>query len=157
MVCEKCKNKKPTVFFTDGGGANHSLCAACATLQGESTFEYLDDSAPELLFSPRSALCVRSLFSPMLSSAPTSDQVCGTCKRRYGDIASSGEFGCPECAGLLCAPECNPKMPRRISLADKRRRELNELRERLDGCVKREDYEAAAELRDRIRELENAI
>jgi len=36
-----------------------------------------------------------------------------------------------------------------------RRRELNALREQLNNAIKAEEYEKAAELRDKIRELEN--
>ena len=35
MNCEKCKQRKATLFFSDEGGRRHALCAACGALLGK--------------------------------------------------------------------------------------------------------------------------
>ena len=157
MLCEKCKTKKPTVFFSDSGGLNHSLCAACAALHAENTFEYFSDTSPELLFTPRPSLADRTLLSTRLPIHTSGSGSCRLCKKSLADVGGSGEFGCPECAGLLLSPERTPKMPRRITLASQRKNEILEIRGKLEDCIRREEFESAAKLRDRLRELERAV
>ena len=148
MLCEKCKNKKSTVFFTDAGGANHSLCAYCA-----SSFNHAqpitDERVPEVIFSPESLIV--SNVSLKLPLPAEIGSVCDICK-------SSGEIGCISCAEKRLKDSVNRshRMPRRIRIEKERLQNIAELKKRLDKSLSHEDYEGAASLRDQIRKLQAA-
>ena len=155
MLCEKCKNKKPTVFFTDTGGTNHSLCASCASsFNNISTVS--DDTPTDVLFSPESCIIHKPLLPVCISILKDKDFVCDVCKTTYNQIMSSGEFGCPICARSILESNftLSRKMPRRIRSEKERSRNIRELQRRLDESLSREDYEGAVTLRDQIRKLQ---
>ena len=146
MLCEKCKNKKPTVFFTDAGGINHSLCAVCASGFNHAQ-AVTEDSTPEIIFSPYSLMLSNlSLKVPL----PTNQGlICEACK-------TSGEIRCVSCAEkILRERTSSPKrMPRRVRVERERMQSIDELKKRLEHSLAHEDYESAASLRDQIRKLQ---
>jgi protein arginine kinase activator len=97
-----------------------------------------------------------------------SQHACPNCGIKFVDFRNSGRLGCPNDYSsfredLLPLLEnihgetrhCG-KTPRRYPQAKKTEAELTQLRNRLKQAVTREDYEEAARLRDKIRQLEEA-
>ena len=88
---------------------------------------------------------------------------------RRGDFRKTGRLGCPECYAyfaeglepLLGAVQRGSqhvgKIPARESVRVKKTAEVAGLRKALDRAVADEEYEKAAELRDRIRSCEQAM
>lgn len=157
MLCEKCKNKKPTVFFTDTGGLNHSLCASCASLFTQASVSISStEPSPELIFVPRDCISSGTLISPQ---APVADNVkCGACGATYSDTSSFGRFFCPECAAYIMKNDMprQKRIPRRIKLMREKQQNIAGLKKMLENSISREDYEKAASIRDKIRKLESA-
>ncbi len=157
MLCEKCKNKKPTVFFTDTGGTNHSLCAYCASSFNNSP-SVSENTETDVLFTPESCIIHKSIISsnPLLFS--DKNFVCEACRTTSEQMALSGEFGCPVCAKALLEKStlCANKIPRRIRTEKERTRSISELQRRLSEALSQENYEGAASLRDQIRKLQAA-
>lgn len=123
MLCEKCKNKKPTVFFTDADGKNRSLCAACAAASPCAVSADGGNISCSISFLPRPSVSPCAL-PPPCPVIPDSE-----------------------------SPEAHIRMPRRIrcelELADK----LAELRSSLEYSIRHEEFEKAAQLRDKIKKL----
>ncbi len=155
MHCEKCKNKKPTVFFTDTGGINHSLCAFCAS-SFNNVSAVSDDTPTDVLFSPESCIIHKPILSSRISAFADKSFMCEVCKSTYDQISSSGEFGCPVCARSILETNSlsKNKMPRRIRTEKERSHNIRELQRKLDESLSREDYEGAVTLRDQIRKLQ---
>lgn len=155
MLCEKCKNKKPTVFFTDTGGINHSLCAFCAS-SFNNVSAVSDDVPTDVLFSPESRIIHKPVLQSRISNFGDKGFICEACKSTYEQIISSGEFGCPVCARSILEKSSSSahKMPRRIRTEKERARNIRDLQRRLDESLSREDYEGAVTLRDQIRKLQ---
>ncbi len=157
MLCEKCKNKKPTVFFTDTGGVNHSLCAFCASSFNSSP-SVTENPTTDVLFTPESCI----IHKPMLTTHTTlfadKNFVCEACRTSSEQMMLSGEFGCPVCAkALLENSSLNTnKIPRRIRIEKERSRSISELQKRLGEALSQENYESAVSLRDQIRKLQSA-
>lgn len=153
MLCEKCKNKQSTVFFTDTGGTNHSLCALCASSFNPPAGE---DNTPEVMFVPKTYMNISShIISPM-PSCPEDRLVCSFCSSSYEEMKSTGEFGCTQCAVVLL--DMNSKghrMPGRVRAQIKNKEEISLLRQRLTEMLKSEDYEGAVSVRDKIRKIES--
>ena len=97
-----------------------------------------------------------------------SQHACPHCGIKFVDFRNSGRLGCPhdyesfreDLMPLLEnihgeVKHCG-KTPRRYPQAKKTEAELTQLRTRLKQAVTREDYEGAARLRDRIKQVEEA-
>ncbi len=153
MLCEKCKNKKSTVFFTDSGGINHSLCAACASAHSSVA---ATNGTPEMLFLPESCINAAPHTPCELYFDISADKVCECCKTSYEEIKMSGQSGCPVCAAdiLLLISE-KRRIPYQIRRKTDRHKEIVALREKLTRALACEDYEGAVQIRDKIRKLES--
>ncbi|MCS7233014.1 MAG: UvrB/UvrC motif-containing protein [Synergistetes bacterium] len=165
MVCQNCKMKEATVNITRFiGGKKEELhfCKECAEkLLGGGDLLSFDFSLPDLL---------GTLLKP--SSLPLWDESrhhtlkCPKCGLSYEGFQEIGKLGCSECYGtfksklvpLLRRIHGNTrhggKIPLRANEELARLKELEKLREELNEAIKREEYEKAAEIRDKIREIE---
>ena len=171
MNCEKCKNKKATLFFADDGGGRHALCAVCGAGYGRSVNvtggEHTDPPHTEKKVLPDptlTALCQLEGETFISSASDGKSKVCRTCGISAEEVKDFGRLGCPECYSTFCdlllpTPPSSDRpdgtrMPsaRRIRLD--RERMLIELRAELRRAVESESFELAAKLRDRIRELD---
>lgn len=126
MLCEKCKNKKPTVFFTDSDGKNRSLCASCASAYPQAVDTENSEISCPAIFLPRPSLSSCSLPAPCPS------------------VQHDGGEG------------MQARMPRRIRDGLELANRLSELRSSLEYSVKHEEYEKAAQIRDKIKKLSQA-
>jgi protein arginine kinase activator len=99
--------------------------------------------------------------------APPSGPACQACGLTYLEFRNQGRFGCPHDYDAFKA-ELLPllesihgdvrhagKTPRRLPRSQGAQVELTTLRRRLQQLVTEENYEEAARVRDRIKELEN--
>ena len=93
-------------------------------------------------------------------------KTCANCGMTYDDFRRVGRLGCAECyttykrslASLLKrihgAPHHVGKAPARLLKAPAAKMELGELKRRLERAIEMEEFEEAARLRDRVREME---
>lgn len=174
MNCEKCKNKKATLFYADEQGQRHALCPSC----GERQSKLLDLSSrqtekveekPET-YHPEPQLSTFAeegeTFSVLIRKAGNQQAVCKGCGMSAEQLSSTGELGCPECYEAFSAllfptpspsiPTMNARMPSARRARLDRQKTLTELRVQLRRAVDGENFELAATLRDRIRGLENS-
>lgn len=164
-MCERCKKAQATFHLTniDRGGAKSErhLCDRCAGEEG-------------LLQSPKVAVDLDQLVQTFIAGSKTAGEevsqlVCEACGISYIEFRNQGLLGCPEDydnfkehLGRLIertqggAGTHVGKMPRSIGVQRKPTDDVRRLRRQLDDAVAAEDYERAAKLRDRIRELEGA-
>ena len=161
-LCEACGQNEPTVHLTEivkdeeGKDVKREmhLCEECAQKQGVGP-----------LLSPQSIL--GQLVDP--SKGTTEEDAgltCSHCGLTYGEFRQRGRLGCGSCYKLFKegltpllerihgSTQHLGKIPTREGSHLKRERELTELKRELTRVVQREEYEKAAEIRDRIRVLE---
>ena len=91
---------------------------------------------------------------------------CPLCGHSYSDFRKSGKLGCGECYNTFRAPlsvtlkqiHHNPlhkgKVPKTYDEKIRKKRELENLKAELSTAVKAEDYEEAAKIHRKIKELE---
>jgi len=123
----------------------------------------------DTLFKPEADFGFHSMLGgllgfPMRVSAPS--QTCPLCGSTLEDISRTGRLGCEQCYRTF-APALEPQLKRMYpnvahagnipasagsELAF--RRELEELKRQLKSAVGAQEYEKAAELRDRVKDLE---
>jgi protein arginine kinase activator len=149
MKCQQCP-KLATLQITEVHNENNfeefHLCDECAQ-------KYLYETSPK-----KKKLDARDLGA-------VDDKQCEQCGTRFVDFRNSGRLGCPhdylafqaELLPLLESIHSSTrhagKTPRRPSQRV-RTQELSRLRKDLQKAVVAEAYEDAAQLRDRIRQLE---
>lgn len=167
MKCQKCgANNANTHVKTiiNGEFKEYDLCSECAKKMGyTNVFGDMEDEFSNFL---------GSFFGNVLP-ARTQATRCEFCGSTYADIARSGHVGCANCYSVF-ADELYPSI-RRIHgntthcgkhsrLAEQTRKsnaaeetkeeKIKKLKAELDKAVKEQNFEHAAELRDKIKELE---
>lgn len=163
MLCQHCQKRVANVHFTqivNNNKVEMYLCEQCAKEKGKISFA--------------SPLNANDFFSGLMgyanaASSITSDiqsNVCEKCGMSYEEFQKVGKLGCSNCYtvyGDKLSPllkrihgsvEHHGKVPHRISEAVKATREVEKLKLELGKAIQEEEYEKAAQLRDRIKSLE---
>ena len=162
MLCDNCRERDAVIQvmqIVDKGPVRHNLCEKCAAEKGfETTVNTPKNSLVEFLLPAQKAL------------PATMAEVgrCPFCSATFRDFRASGRLGCARCyttfesslREVLRRVHGNHKhvgkryqSPQMRPVAESAGL-LSELRERLRRAVENEQFELAAELRDRIRVLE---
>lgn len=151
MKCQRCP-KQATLHITEvlphDKYEEHHLCEECAK-------KYLYPA-------------VAGKKAAAVDEDDPGGKVCDVCGIKFVEFRNTGRLGCPhdydafkpELIPLLESihgePRHHGKTPRRLPPGKAGQLELATLRRRLQQAVTDEDYEEAARLRDRIRQLEEA-
>jgi len=156
MKCDKCGKNEANFFYSsniNGNVTEKHLCSECAAEmeEGRHFFEGMDSMLEDMFSSIWGGrnLFARSFGSPfagMRLAMPTF--AFPHIEFRLDDGSASGTARTEETAG---------KTEHEESAADPelaKRREINMLREQMKTAADNEDFEKAAELRDKLRELE---
>lgn len=159
MLCQSCEKKQATTHIKtilNGELKEYRLCSECAKKLGYGPF--WSDAGFDLdkLFGS---------FMEGLDGSRTQKR-CQCCGSSFEDIAKSGKVGCAECYETFYE-ELLPsvrrihgrtshtgKLAHSAGTEVKIRNEIAKCRSELEQAIKDQEFEKAAELRDRIRELE---
>jgi protein arginine kinase activator len=150
MKCQRCP-KPATLHITE-------------VLPPDQFEEYhlCEDCAKKYLYTSGSKKAV----SKTTGTEELGDKVCEACGLKFVEFRNSGRLGCPhdydsfreELVPLLESihgeVKHQGKAPRRRPQTESGQQELGQLRRKLQQAVTEEDYETAARLRDRIKQLE---
>ena len=162
MICQECGKKPATLHFTkivNGEKTEFHICESCAREKGEG----IPGTANG--FSIHSLLSGLLDFEPAAGVKPQTPR-CDACGLTYAQFSKMGRFGCSECYSKF-GDKLDPilkrvhgntvhvgKVPKRTGGQIQMKREIEQLRRDLHDRIEREEFENAAKLRDRIRELE---
>lgn len=165
MICQECGKKPATLHFTkivNGEKTEFHICESCAREKGE------------MIPGTAGGFSIHNLLSGLLDfDPPTGGQRrqetpprCENCGLTYSQFSKLGRFGCSECYKYF-DERLDPlfkrvhgntvhtgKVPKRTGGKIQVRRELERLKKELVQRVEHEDFEAAAKIRDQIKELE---
>ena len=167
MLCQVCNKRPANVHVTkviNNVRTELHLCQQCARERGEL----------EVFAGPKFAFS--NLLAGLLQSDPAAGvpagipggarRACATCGLEYPEFMNTGFLGCSECYSQFL-PLLKPlvgrihgharhtgKVPARAGKAVRFRKELESLREQLRTMIEAEEYEKAALVRDKIRDLE---
>ena len=161
MICEACNQNVATVHLTEIVNKTKKelhLCEECARSKGVSVKSQF--SVSDLLGN----LVNQSMQQKEPQQLP--GVTCEVCGITFAEFRSCGRLGCANDytafkKGLLPLIEKihghtqhSGKVPRSVGRRLQRQKELTTLRDDLAKAIQKEEYERAAELRDRIYELE---
>ncbi len=164
MLCDICSKQQATVHLTeiiDGKMTELHICEGCAqkkSAQMESHFGLAD--------------LLAGLADPGGHLDKSKKEIKTKCKRcglTYEDFKKIGRLGCGECYSAFResllpllkrihgSTQHYGKSPKKVSKPARRAKSVNELddlKDKLNNAIQTEEFEKAAELRDKIRELE---
>ncbi len=160
MKCEVCKSAEATIHLTqvvDGSIQKVHLCESCAAESG------VDVNSPMSITDILLGLGGEPADLP--PPVKSGERSCPRCHLRRVDFKKSGRLGCPECyeafaeelAPVIRAMHRNEqhrgKVPEREQERMQNTLQAAELKNQLEAAVSREDYEEAAQIRDKLAAL----
>ena len=161
MLCQKCHKRNASVHIkqvVNGKITEAALCSECAKKDELNGFFQTNTSD---LFS---GFFSDSIFGNEVIKPKKVCQVCGYTKK---DLAASGRAGCSKCYevfedelkkiiyGIHGNAVHTESRPTKHADRLKKSREIEELKLEQSKAVEEQNYEKAAEIRDRIKALEN--
>jgi protein arginine kinase activator len=165
MQCQICKQNTATIHLTEivEGQRNEShLCESCAQKEG---------------IAIKAQIPLNELLSSLLANQPEAgttalsksqaEQSCPHCGITFEKFRQSSLLGCPydyevfdkQLKAIIEKShaghtEHRGKIPSKVPADERKQLELMKLRQELAAALQNEDYETAAKLRDKIKELE---
>ena len=162
MLCENCKEREGTLTVTTVMGGEPRkilLCEKCAVERGVE---------PEPVAPPQIGQLLQKLHQqPTLAGVVRDAARCDFCSASLGDFRATGRLGCPRCYAAFetslrdllrrvhGSARHNGRQyepPQRDEL--ERQTQVGELRLQLKRAIESEQFELAADIRDRLRVLE---
>lgn len=164
MKCQICNKNEANIVFTQIINTEKivlQICTDCARKKGISV-EFEKPSQPK----------VHSFIGSLTGALGEKedkeipDLTCDICGLTFAEFKKNGLFGCDKChvafgehiSNLLKqihgTDVYNGKSPEKLSEEGEKMYQLKSLRTELQHCIEMEDYERAAELRDKIAEVE---
>ena len=165
MQCQICKDNEATIHLTeinDGVRTEMHICQNCALKEG---------------ITIKSQIPLNELLSNLLAVQPSDEEifgsdekgkVCPYCGITFEQFRKQAVLGCPydyeffekslspliknahHGHGIHCG-----KIPSKVSTDDKKEIELLNLKHQLEAAVAKENYELAAQLRDKISQMQS--
>ncbi|MGG4263999.1 UvrB/UvrC motif-containing protein [Peribacillus simplex] len=170
MVCQECHQWPATLQFTkiiNGKKTEVMICEKCAQEKGEM---FMDTGGPGFSINNLLAglLNMESNIQAKANAFPKKEETrCPHCHQSYKEFVHIGKFGCAECYKTF-NEQLNPilkrvhsgntahigKIPKRIGGTIYLRKQILDLKEILKNHINEEEFEKAAEVRDKVRSLE---
>ncbi len=165
MKCEICGKNEANVHIQQMMGSEVfelHLCDACANKRGISENENkIDISISQLLTG--------LVDIKEEANDDTVRQVCPHCGKKFEDFRKDGRLGCAECynsfhqeisqllMNIAGSRQHKGKYPKKLKAYKTILIDKESVKQKLQKAIENEDYEAAAVLRDRIREMDTVI
>ena len=170
MLCDDCGRNEATVHIVQigpDGRVEKNLCQKCAAAYGN----FVNVAKPQRDVSMDDFL--KGIFSSAnknrSASASQTELICPSCGMSYRDFEQTGKIGCADCYKTF-RHQLEPllrrihgssvhrgKIPHRSGSTLELKHEIEMLNQNLQECVAQEEYEKAAEYRDKIRALKKEL
>ena len=163
MICPRCLEREATVFFSrniNGKKEEYKVCEKCAKELGFFSDKDLFFNISDFM----SGFMSKGISTPLIS-----EKVCPVCGTSITELTKTSKLGCSKCYEVFDSylePVLKRihgsvrhigKLPETAQNSQNPDNTLSSLKEELKSAVSREDYEQAAVLRDKIKELEGGM
>lgn len=165
MLCDHCKKNEATLHMTNiinNKKTEKHLCSQCAQLE---KYNYGSNNIFDVLQND----FFQKMVYPDYGSVFLEEEKCPQCGMTYARFNEQGKFGCAHCynhfhdrvypliKGLQGTTQYEGRVPKRAQGHLRKRAEVNQLRKELAEAIRTEKFEQAAQLRDRIKHLEETL
>lgn len=163
MLCQHCQKRIANVHFMEvinSSKVEMYLCNQCAAEKGQ-----MDLGDPFNINGFLPGFMEFAGGTPHITSAPR-QVACKTCGTTFEEFAKNGKLGCADCyqvfddklepilRRLHGGIEHRGKLPGKAMKEEKVSKEIDDLKQLLSKAIQNEEYEKAAEIRDKIKKLE---
>jgi len=164
-ICDQCGEADAVVHLTqivNNEMTTSHLCEKCAAVRGV-------ESGEEPMNVPLTGFLAQLTDSPSAEDPPDAMGPCSFCGLTFANFRGAGRLGCPHCyttyesylRGLLRRVHGSTQHVGKVYLppdpaASDLEKQVEVLRHKLQRAVAAEDFERAAGIRDKIRDLEPA-
>ncbi|ABO48727.1 UvrB/UvrC protein [Desulforamulus reducens MI-1] len=169
MLCDRCQKRPAEVHFTqiiNNSKKQMNLCSTCASELQAGSLGF----APQLNLHDFLAGLINHHFTGSSIQTNALPQMrCEKCGSTEAQVAKTGLFGCSECYSQI-GERVRPllkrihgssihtgKVPKRTGGTALIAKEIRILKNQLQNAIKYEEFEEAASIRDRIKELEQKL
>ncbi|MDU4862841.1 MAG: UvrB/UvrC motif-containing protein [Terrisporobacter othiniensis] len=175
MLCQKCHKKTASVFISsiiNGQESRMYLCNDCAknyplfNFNSQDPFSIKDVMEKFDISEDDSIETKKENLLAMDKDCEESEIVCPNCYSTYNEYRETGKVGCSKCyevfekqlkpilRNIYGYEEYIGKSPKKDNSHIYPSKEMITLKEDLNRAVEQEEYEKAAYIRDKIKELE---
>ena len=175
MLCQKCHKKTASVFISsiiNGQEIRIYLCDDCAkdyplfNFNFQNPFSIKDVMDKFKIDEDPSIDQEKDSLLPVDNDSKEEDVICPNCYSTYNEYKQTGKLGCSRCyeafeeklkpvlKNIYGHEEYIGKIPKKDNSHIYISKEIRILREDLNRAVEQEEYEKAADIRDKIKELE---
>jgi len=162
MICDNCNEREANVHIKkieNGQVTEYNLCQECAAQMGEMPVSFPDFQSS--IFGNLSDMLAGFSDAARIEKVEA-EKKCPGCGQTFSDFQNSGRLGCGECYDtfekslnlLLQRIQGATQHAGKSPLGIEEKAEIVKLKEELKKAVEAEEYERAAVIRDKIRELE---
>ncbi len=175
MICDECKKNKATVHLTEIINeqiTKLNLCESCAKEKGSDVEQHF--GIADLLAALSDVEASHPTVGQQPGSGPSVKIKCAACGLGYEDFKKIGRLGCSECYGAFKASLApllkrihgsmqhvgkspTPSLLKEQKINSKLQQELEAVKQDLFKAIKKEEFEEAASLRDKIKFIEKKI
>ncbi|KEI05061.1 UvrB/UvrC motif-containing protein [Clostridium botulinum] len=168
MLCELCRQNEATIHITkivNGVKKEANICSKCAGNSEE--FNLVSDMDIITPFSFQNILGgLMDYVNDTSKSSRIAEIKCENCGASYREFKEKGLLGCSECykyfspailsvvKGVQGNTEHIGKIPKRSGKDLVNKNKILKLKEELQKAIALEEYEKAAEIRDKIRDID---
>lgn len=173
MLCQKCHKKTASVFISsmiNGQETRIYLCDDCIKDYKIPNFNYqapfsIKDVMDKLKIDEEIHLNKENSLL-IENDSDKNDITCSSCYTTYNDYRQTGKLGCSRCyevfeeylkpvlKNIHGYEEYIGKTPKKDDDIINISREIKVLKEDLNMAIEKEEYEKAADIRDKIKDLE---
>jgi protein arginine kinase activator len=169
MKCQDCGDRESTVRITQIVNNEKVVLNLCKRCAGERGFHSPLDNTPFPLASFLSGMLTKDESSAKALSISKSDLVCPNCGLDLEKFKELGRFGCSQCYQIFReqlqdilrrihgSSLHRGKLPPMLSEEASLIKEQERLQEELQRAINSEDFERAADLRDKLKSLEQVV
>jgi protein arginine kinase activator len=163
MSCDQCREREAVIHLTQIVNEQVTtlhLCERCAAEKGV-------ESPGSAVKTPLGSFLAAMGKGPEQAASPRAADTCLRCGATFQDFRESGRLGCPDCYRTFEAPlrdllrrlhgsthHLGERYAERQASSEEAREKAADLREQLRLAVETENFELAAELRDRLKVME---
>jgi protein arginine kinase activator len=157
MLCDNCGKEPAKIHYKemkDNKVTEYHLCERCANEKGVQ------------IPPKKESFSMSNILAGMAEEVDSDMTRCPGCGLTYSEFRDTGRLGCSQCYTAF-KDQLKPllrrihgsnvhtgKSPHSSESVFQKRREIESLRAELDRAIDREEFEKAAEIRDRIKNLE---
>jgi protein arginine kinase activator len=163
MSCDQCREREAVIHLTQIVNEQVTtlhLCERCAAEKGV-------ESPGSAVKTPLGSFLAAMGKAPEQTPSPRAADTCQRCGATFQDFRETGRLGCPDCYRTFESPlrdllrrlhgsthHLGERYAERAPSPEEAREKAADLREQLRLAVETENFELAAELRDRLKVME---